>query len=287
MAIAELKEAITLLRQIPSLWVPGIVGGILAAALWVSLILSGTFFFTRLLVISALILHLLTTGILVVTRDKEGDMKAILKGGIRYYFRALLPELVIVFGIILLYIVVSITISLIGISSDPGIVEALTLGFMIPTVILTFFFDTAAVFEDRKVFESIQRSIQLAMTHINEVIAFLFVCVLIIGGIFVILWFVWGVFLSIFLYDKLEPIFQNETQVQTFFQTTTPDQFIALIGPEGMWITAFMLFIGVLLLVPLLYSYKACFYRNLTRAMVITQQLTTGEYDSKGRWYKY
>jgi len=43
MAIAELKEALLLLRQNPSLWVPGIVGGLLAAALWVSFNLSGTF----------------------------------------------------------------------------------------------------------------------------------------------------------------------------------------------------------------------------------------------------
>ena len=65
MAIAELKEAITLLRQIPSLWVSGIVGGILAAAVWVSLNMSGTFFASRLLVICLLVLHLFTTGILV------------------------------------------------------------------------------------------------------------------------------------------------------------------------------------------------------------------------------
>jgi hypothetical protein len=87
-----------------------------------------------------------------------------------------------------------------------------------------------------------------------------------------------------FLFDKLEPITRyNETQLQAF----TPDLFIGMIGPEGMWITAVMLFIGVFLLVPVLYSYKACFYRHLARGMEITQQATTGEYDSKGRWYKY
>jgi hypothetical protein len=87
-----------------------------------------------------------------------------------------------------------------------------------------------------------------------------------------------------FLFDKLEPITRyNETQLQTF----TPDQFIGMIGPEGMWITALMLFIGVFLLIPILYTYKACFFRILARGMEITQQPTTGEYDSKGRWYKY
>jgi hypothetical protein len=280
MAIAELKEAITLLRQIPSLWVPGIVGGILAAAVWVSLNISGTFFASRLLVISLLVLHLFTTGILVIIRDREGTTKTMLAGGIKYYFRVLLPLLVIVFCIMLVLTVVMITISLIGNSLDPSLLTALAFGFMIPAVVLTFFYDAAAVFEERKVFESVQRSAHLVMTRINEVTVFLLVGVVMTFVIVFTLMVVW----EAFLFDKLEPITRyNETQLQAF----TPDLFIGMIGPEGMWITALMLFIGVFLLVPVLYSYKACFFRNLAVNVVITQQPISGEYDSKGRWYKY
>jgi len=280
MAIVELKEAIILLKRMPSLWIPGIVGGILAAALWVTLNLSGTFFAGRLLLISGLVLILFTTGMLVIIRNNEGDLRTMLAGGIRYYFRVLLPQLIIIFGVIIIVLLANITIGLVGVTSDSSMVTALAIGFMIPTVLLTFFFDTAAVFEERKVFESIRRSIQLVMTHINDVIAFLFVCAGISIGIIFMLMIVW----EAFLYDKLEPITRyNETQLQTF----TPDQLGAMIGPGGMWITAIILFIGVFLLLPLLYTYKACFFRKLTRGAVITQQPTTGDYDSKGRWYKY
>jgi hypothetical protein len=280
MAITELKEAIILLKRMPSLWIPGIVGGILAAALWVTLNLSGTFFASRLLVIFGLVLLLFTTGMLVIIRNNEGDLRTLLAGGIRYYFRVLLPQLIIIFGVMLIFTLVMVTFSLIGPSSDISMVTAITFGFMIPTVLLTFFYDTAAVFEERKVFESIRRSIQMVMTHINDVIAFIFVCAVIIVGINVMLMIVW----EAFLYDKLEPITRyNETQLQTF----TPDQLIALIGPGGMWITAIILFIGVFLLIPLLYTYKACFFRKLARGASIIQQQATGEYDNKGRWYKY
>jgi hypothetical protein len=242
--------------------------------------LSGTFFASRLLVISGLVLLLFTTGILVIIRNNEGDIRTMLAGGIRYYFRVLLPQLIIIFGVMLVFTLVMVTFSLIGPSSDISMVTAITFGFMIPTVLLTFFYDTAAVFEERKVFESIRRSIQMVMTHINDVIAFIFVCAVIIVGINVMLMIVW----EAFLYDKLEPITRyNETQLQTF----TPDQLIALIGPGGMWITAIILFIGVFLLIPLLYTYKACFFRKLARGASIIQQQATGEYDNKGRWYKY
>ena len=246
MAITELKEAINLLTRLPSLWIPGIVGGILTAALWLTLNLSGTFFAGRLLVIFGLVLLLFTTGLLVIIRNNEGDLRTMISGGISYYFRVLLPQIIIIFGIMLIVTLVMVTFSLIGGLSDIGMVTALTIGFMIPIVILTFFYDTAAVFEERKVFDSIRRSIQLVMLHINEVIAFLLICAAITIGVIFMLMIIW----EAFLFDKLEPITRyNATQLQTF----TPEQFIAMIGPDGIWITAVILFIGVFLLLPLLY----------------------------------
>ena len=53
-----------------------------------------------------------------------------------------------------------------------------------------------------------------------------------------------------------------------------------------MWVTAAVIFLGVVFLVPLLLAYKACFYRSLIGSPVAIQQVA-GEFDSKGRWYKY
>ncbi len=280
MAIAELKEAFNILRGVPVLWLPGIAGGFMAAALWIIFNLYGTFFAGRLMVISGLVLLIFTTGMLTIIRNQEGGILALLAGGIRYYFRVLLPLIVIVSAIILIFMLLTVTLSLFGIS-DMGIVTALAFGFMTPTLIVTFFFDSAAVFEDRRVFDSIQRSIRLVFAHMNQVIAFLLVYLGILIGSVIALTFVW----EAFLFDKLEPISRfNETQLQSF----SPDQLIAMIGPTGMWITAAVIFIGAFLLLPILFCYKACFFKKLTAGTInITQQPTIGEYDSKGRWYKY
>jgi len=279
MAIAELKEALTLLVRMPVLWIPGVVGGSLAAALWITLNLYDTFFAARLTVISVLVLLFFTTGMLTIMRNNEGDLKSFFSGGFRYYFRVLLPQIVIVSSIVLIFILLTITFSLIGIS-DIGIVTAFTIGFMIPTFIATFFYDTAAVFEDMRVFDSLRRSVQLVFAHMNKVLVFLFIYLVVFCGIAMALMVIW----EAFLFDKLEPIMQyNATQLQSF----GPEQLIAMIGPEGMWITALFLFIGMFLLLPILYSYKACFFKKLAGTTIITQQPTSGEYDSKGRWYKY
>jgi hypothetical protein len=280
MAIAELKEAITLIKRLPSLWIPGIAGGILVATLWVTLNLSGSFFATRLLVVFGLVLLFFTTGMFVLIRDDDRNIRTLFAGGSRYYFRVLLPLLIIFFGVMLVFTLVMVTFGFIGATNNIGLVSAISFGFIIPILILTFFSDTAAVFDDMKVFDSIRRSIQLVMTHISDVIAFLLVCAAISTGIIFMLMIIW----EAFLYDKLEPITRyNETQLQTL----TPDQLIALVGPEGTWITAIILFIGVFLLLPLLFTYKACFFRKLAHGAAVVNRETTGEYDSKGRWYKY
>jgi hypothetical protein len=284
MAFAELKEALVLIKRLPLLWVPGIIGGFLAESLWVIYNLGGMFFSSRMLVIAWLVLLVFTTGMLVVIRNNGGDIRAMLEGGARYYFKVLLPQLVIIFIGMVVILLVMITFALLGATSDTSMATALTIGFMIPTIILTFFFDTAAVFEERKVFESLKRSIQLVFAHMNDVIAFLLIWAAIFFGIIFCLLAVWSFFLSMFLYDNLEPITRyNETQLMAF----TPDQLLMMIGTEGMWITALVIFIGGFLLIPIFYSYKSCFYKKIAQGVVITQEPTTGEYDSKGRYYKY
>jgi hypothetical protein len=60
---------------------------------------------------------------------------------------------------------------------------------------------------------------------------------------------------------------------------------MSMIGTGGIWATAAVLFLGGLFLVPFIFTYKACFFRRLAGSSPDRQ--VTGEYDSKGRWYKY
>jgi hypothetical protein len=280
MAIAELREAVFLLMRMPLLWIPGIIGGALAAVLWMTLFISGAFFTSRLLVIFSLLLLLFITGMLSVIRNKGGTLRSLIIGGIHYYFRVLLPQLVILFAIMLVFIFCTITLALLGVVSDISLLIVLTFGIMIPTLMLTFFFDMAAVFEDRRVFESILRSTQIVSNHMMEVLSFFIVSAVLCAGVLFSLMIVW----EVILFDKLKPI-MDFTEAQ--FEAFTPDQLFAMIGQDGIMLTAIMLFIGVLILLPLLFSFKACFYKKLVSTTITIEQQTFGEYDSKGRWYKY
>jgi hypothetical protein len=281
MAIAELREAVALLLRIPLLWIPGIIGGAFAAIVWLTLFVSGAFFTSRLVVIFALVLLFFTTGMLSVIRNNETTARALVGGGLNYYFRVLLPQLVIGFALLVVFLLFMIAFTLLGLASDMGLLLALTVGIMIPTLVLTFFFDTAAVFEDRRVFESIQRSILLVSNHMMEVLSFFVISTLLCAGTLFGLMIVW----EAVLFEKLKPIMDfTDAQREAF----TPDQLFAMIGQEGIWVTAILLFVGVLILLPLLFSFKACFYKKMASGSAVKiEQQTYGEYDSKGRWYKY
>jgi hypothetical protein len=281
MAIAELREAIRLLVRMPLLWIPGLIGGLFAAVLWLLFMFTGSFFAGRLLVISLLVLLFFTTGAFCLIKNDGGDIRSLLKTGREYYFRVLLPQLVIVFGILLVFVLVVLTLTLLGTTPDPVLIVFLTFGVTIPSILLTFFADTVAVFEDRKVFLSIQRSIELVSANFSRVIAFFAISAIVVCGIIFCLMVIW----EGLLYARLEPLTRyTEAQLQAF----TPDQLLAMIGTDGIWVTAMILFLAGLVLIPILLCYKVCFFRSLAGSSnpVVIQQVT-GEYDSKGRWYKY
>jgi hypothetical protein len=285
MAIKSFVLACRLLGKRPEFWLAGVVAGLLASAIWLVFIFSGEFFAGRLVVLAGLAALFFITGIYGMIKGDETGLSPLFKNGIQYYFRVLLPQLVIIFGVVIIVALVAITLTLFGSAMDPVMIASMTIIFLIPTLLLTFFADTAGVFEDQKVFASIRRSTLLVSQNITRVIGFFLVSLLVTCAILFWLMIVW----EALLYSQLEPITRYTTEQ---IEAITPDQLLALIGTDGVWVSAAMIFCAGLVLVPVLFSYKAIFFRTLAGSMIpaastIPIQPATGEYDSKGRWYKY
>jgi hypothetical protein len=279
MALTELSEACRLLAKKPLLWIPGLVGGLLAAVIWLLLMLYGAFFAGRFVAIAGLVLFFFVTAALAYIKTDGSDIRSMLGSGRQYFFRVLLPELVILFMILLVFVLVVLTLTLIGSAPNNTLIVFLSFGVMLPSILMTFFADTAAVFEDKKVFESIQRSTELVSTNVSKVLTFFIICAVVISAISFFLMIIW----EALLFAKLQPIMEyTEEQMMAF----TPEQLLALIGTEGIWVTAAIFFLAGLVIIPLIVSYKACFFKKLAGNSVVIQQVS-GEYDSKGRWYKY
>jgi hypothetical protein len=86
------------------------------------------------------------------------------------------------------------------------------------------------------------------------------------------------------LYDRIAPISGlTPEEMQSF----TPEQFNLLLGQDGIMITALIFFAGIAIVFSVLYAFKAFFYRDYAGEEQPEPDLQQGEYDSKGRWYKY
>ena len=170
MVLKELQEAIRAIGRTPALWIPGLVAGLLGAILWILYNISGTFFTSRLVIIACLVMVLFVAGTFGQIKKNGTGAGAMVREGVHYYFRVLLPWIVISCVLLLVFVVITIvTIFTEGGSADYGVMGTLAVLVMIPTLFLTFFCDTAAVFEDLKVFDSLRRSIGVVAGHVGAV----------------------------------------------------------------------------------------------------------------------
>ncbi len=279
MVSASLHSAMALLRS-PAAWLPGLALGSIAAVFLITQYYYGLFIAERLLVILLVMMPLFMAGVLSMVKSGDSGFHSFLSGGLAGYFRILLPSLLVLFAIIITIMLVLIPLMALGFGGTALIFSVLICTLSI--LFFTLFYDAAAVLEGRTVFDSIRRSVEFVIRNTHSCIVF-YLTSLVIGGV---IWFVTLLAWTAALYERLVSI---STMTPDEIQAFTPDQFNALLGQDGILITALIFFAGIALVFSLLYLFKAYFFRDYTGSGEGEPRLQgeQGEYDSKGRWYKY
>jgi hypothetical protein len=209
----------------------------------------------------------------------KGDapgLRGCLEAGARYYFRILLSGAAIVAAALVTVLLLLVPFTLLG-GSPQAFLPVALFGVAIPFAFFTFFFDTAAVFEDRKVLDSIRRSVEFVTGSPGKAAAFYLVNLAI--GFLALLSaaFLW----SFIIADRIQPLVGAN---QTVLQNMTPAQLVEIIGVPGLEAGAASGFFTVTLGATLLLCFKACFFRRA--AAGAPAPAVQGEYDEKGRWYR-
>lgn len=279
MVIASLQRGISLLFRNPFLWLPGLVTGVLGALDLLLQYSFGTFLASRVWIIEALLIPFFIAGAYAQIRSGERGAGTFFTEAKKNYFRVLLPSLLIAFAILATVILLAIPLMFMGITEV--ILPFAAIGCIIPILFFTFFSDTAAVFEDRGVFECIRRSVEVVMNRPGRVIAFFLVMI----GIFILVSLPLAIIWTGLLYDQLLPLASMDpTRVETLTMATLNE----MLGYRGIVITAIFYFTWVTIAGSIITVFKAAFYQDTCQSVsdgspVILQ----GEYDEKGRWYKY
>lgn len=275
MTFKSLSGAAGLLRRHPVLWSVGIVMGVLAVIDLVIPLYGGTFYAEPLALLQFLVMPFLAGGVYGTIRANSFSAGEFLQSGKTYYFRILLPALLIFFVVILTAFLLAMPLTLLGAGAASGTMPLL-LGVLVSIVFFTFFYDTVAVFEETNVFESIRRSVEFVMNNLGSVLVFYLVNIVVLVGI----GFAALVAIAALLVDRLEPLTRLDPAE---LQAVTPQDLLGLIGTEGIWTIAAVYAVVIVLLAAFIYAYKASFFRDHAASVPIQQ----GEYDEKGRWYKY
>jgi hypothetical protein len=284
MALESLKDAIGTISRMPVLWISGGATGILSSLDLLAPLYLDAFITGRLWLLQALILPFIIGGAFGVIKENDGRLAVFFRSGFRYYWSVLLPVLILGFAALITLFLVVLPLSVIGIPLVTQIVTMVTLGITVPFAFFSFFYDAAAVFEERKIFDSIRRSIEFIITNAFKSVLFFVISVLLSLLVAFPAFFAWTLLLA----DQLEWLIDLSASE---IQALTPQGVVMQLGPQAILITAVIFFAAMLLIGTLLIAYKACFFRrHADQQSALPGQAspqTQGEYDAKGRWYKY
>jgi hypothetical protein len=272
-----LGEALHRMRDTPPLWITGLYLGSLFAGDILLEIQGNSVLAARIGFLGLCALPFFLGGSYGAIQGAGTGVRGYLAAGRRYFFRILLAGAVIVSAALLTALLVMAPVALIGGSlQDTSSLVLLWVG--IPFAFFTFFYDTAVVFEDRKVLDSIRRAVEFVTGNPKGAMAFYLVNL----GVGILVLFLAVAVWSVTIADRLEPFVGAN---QTVFQNMTATQLVALIGIPGVWTGVVIGFFAVLIWGTFLVSFKACYYR---RAVVASPAApVVGEFDEKGRWYRY
>lgn len=266
-----------LLKRFPLLW----LGGLVIGAVSIGDILLGEAnpaISGALQLLSLLLFPFIIAGSYGIIREKKGDVSDFMSYGTRYYFRVLLPLIVIIFAAFVTIFLLLIPMAIMGGDLNPDMVFFIAMGVTIPIILLTYFYDCFAVFSDEKIFDSIRSSITLVLFHSWKVLLFIVVNVVALGILLFGLAFVWmGL-----LWEKVSEIGAMDPDL---LASMSGEEVLSLLGPDALFATAVILFIWALIATPFTLAFKASFFQRLGDVPIVEQQV--GVYDEKGRWYKY
>ncbi|MDK2975423.1 MAG: hypothetical protein PWP08_1794 [Methanofollis sp.] len=284
MVVASLRKALGLLVRMPLIWTAGIVAGIVSG-LGIYLGLSGdTFFAGKILLIGVLILPFFVAGSLGAIKRNDGTPAVFLEEGKKHYFRVLLPAVVVLFAVVVTTFLVAVPLSFMAGSNAVEAAGSAALGVLLSFALFAYFYDTAAVGEGLGVFASIQRSAAFVLTRFTKAVLFY------VANLAVLLLIGFGAlfFWTALLYDRLAPLAGSGEPIvfDTINATAAQLQFAALLGPDGIWVTALVYAVAIALFVPFALAFKATFYEKGPDAAAAAAP-QVGEYDEKGRWYRY
>ncbi len=192
------------------------------------------------------------------------------------YFRLLISSIIIYSGVVFALLIALLLGTVFGLGESSPVVESVWMFLTLVILLYTFFYDTAIIYDEEKVISSLQTSIRKVKTNPFEYIKFYVILIiwLFITGFAML--FIWSIILS----SRFTSI---ETMDPAAITNLTPHWWVSTLGTDGVIISIVIFAIWSVIAYTSGMAYKAVFYLNPE----LQEPVISGEFDEKGRYYRY
>lgn len=283
MVFTSLTDALRAYVKMPVIWITGA-----AAALSVMLIYLLTLYINETAGLAAMVIFFFafpyflagTYGVLIDNNKKKGAFKIYARYGFR---RCLFPNILLV---LLTWFLMNLAIMLLltfGIA--PELALYISLFVVIPLVFFCYFADITAIRHNLTMGQAVKDSARRVALGSFSITLFYLINIAVI--------FFASFFLSIVMsFVGFEALLPLAEMTEEAILALTPDELISLVmTPEIIRASFISLAITAFLFVPFFVSYKTYFFKRMltvhTEAAARHTVEEDGEYDEKGRWFKY
>ncbi|MCZ0863251.1 hypothetical protein [Methanocorpusculum vombati] len=281
MALQSLGEAAGWMVKSPYVWLSGLWTAAVLLLFWYLYANVGVMTAVSVAMVLAFMLPALIAGTYGIVAEHESSFAVFRRYAVHGYFRQLLPSLLV----FLIAWVISQFISYLLMTFGFGLTASAQVAMFvfIPVVFFCYFADVTAVVNEKRVFASVKDSFLRVMNGSFSVAIFYLVNVALLIAASFIGSFVFAALAT----DAFLPL---ASMTEAELLSLTPDELLAIMSaPEVVFAGFTTLAVCAVIFVPLFTLYKACYFAK-TSALVLPDVPAAepeGEYDEKGRWYKY
>ena len=281
MAVQSLGEAVGWMLRSPYVWLSGLWTAAVLLLAWYLYTNIGIMTAFSVAFVLAFVLPALIAGTYGIVAESESSFRVFRRYAVCCYFRQLLTSILVFLIAWVFSQFISYMLLVLGFGMGASMQVALFV--FIPVIFFCYFADVTAVINEKRIFASVKDSFLRVANGSFSLAVFYLINI----GLLILASFVLSLVFAVFAGDALLPV---ASMTQDEILSLSQDELLAIMSAPEVVFAGFAAFaVCAVFFVPLFTLYKVCFFGRRA-ALVLPDVILrepVGEYDEKGRWYKY
>lgn len=281
MAVQSLGEAVGWMLRSPYVWLSGLWTAAVLLISWYLYTNIGIMTAFSVAFVLAFVLPALIAGTYGIVAESESSFRVFRRYAVCCYFRQLLTSILVFLIAWVFSQFISYMLLVLGFGMGASMQVALFV--FIPVIFFCYFADVTAVINEKRIFASVKDSFLRVANGSFSLAVFYLINI----GLLILASFVLSLVFAVFAGDALLPV---ASMTEAELLSLSQEELLAIMSAPEVVFAGFAAFaVCAVFFVPLFTLYKVCFFGR-TAALVLPDmppREPVGEYDEKGRWYKY